>query len=304
MSIFGEYSQLENRVTAAFLQICKIGGEDLIRYIASHIGLKLPSSEIQITSQVKADTTVPDGLLASNFAFKLYVESKVAVNAINLKQLQGHLDFVNEHGGHLLYITPDSSRPTVLPDTVYWISWKSLADLLTGGKGEYTSPSSEIDMLLAFLIENFITLLNNNGLIDIPWGSDEETVAIVGGRFGEDEAISYGVYICQNNRSFRPCRYIAFYKNNRICNVFEIEGEPESDVILAEHAEFSTYLANVDPNHDGEPRKVFRLKNREILNCVINDKVDKNGNLCPYTYGSNVYTTIEKLRNAKNTSEL
>ncbi len=31
VSIFGEYKQSENRLTAAFLQILKIGGEELIR---------------------------------------------------------------------------------------------------------------------------------------------------------------------------------------------------------------------------------------------------------------------------------
>jgi len=35
ISIFGEYKQAENRVTAAFLQICKVGGEDFIRFLTN-----------------------------------------------------------------------------------------------------------------------------------------------------------------------------------------------------------------------------------------------------------------------------
>ena len=76
ISIFGEYKQAVNRVTAAFLQICKVGGEDFIRFLTNQLNIQLPSSEIEIQSQVKGMATVPDGLLESNFSFKLYVEWK------------------------------------------------------------------------------------------------------------------------------------------------------------------------------------------------------------------------------------
>jgi len=39
ISIFGEYKQAENRVTAAFLQICKIGGEDFIRFLTNQLNI-------------------------------------------------------------------------------------------------------------------------------------------------------------------------------------------------------------------------------------------------------------------------
>jgi len=41
ISIFGEYKQAENRVTAAFLQICKIGGEDFIRFMTNQLKIQL-----------------------------------------------------------------------------------------------------------------------------------------------------------------------------------------------------------------------------------------------------------------------
>ncbi len=66
ISIFGEYEQAENRVTAAFLQICKIGGEDFIRYLTNQLNIQLPCSEIEIHTQVKGKETIPDGLLESN----------------------------------------------------------------------------------------------------------------------------------------------------------------------------------------------------------------------------------------------
>ena len=61
VSIFGEYKQPENRLTAAFLQILKIGGEPLIREVAHRIGFSIPSSEIDIFTQVKEEASVPDG---------------------------------------------------------------------------------------------------------------------------------------------------------------------------------------------------------------------------------------------------
>jgi len=81
ISIFGEYKQPENRVTSAFLQICKIGGENLIKFLCS---------EIEIHTQVKESQSIPDGLLQSDFSFRLLVESKIKSNSINGKQLENY----------------------------------------------------------------------------------------------------------------------------------------------------------------------------------------------------------------------
>ena len=48
-------------MTAAFLQICKVGGEGFIRFLTNELTIQRPSGEIEIQSQVKG--TVPDGLL-------------------------------------------------------------------------------------------------------------------------------------------------------------------------------------------------------------------------------------------------
>ena len=65
LSVFREYKQVENRVTAALLQIFKVGGEPLMRDVLSEIGIKLPSSEIEIFSQHKEPESIPDGYLES-----------------------------------------------------------------------------------------------------------------------------------------------------------------------------------------------------------------------------------------------
>ena len=112
VSIFGEYKQPENRLTAAFLQILKIGGEPLIREVAHRIGFSIPSSEIDIFTQVKEEASVPDGQLECNFTFCLYIESKVG-KFTNGEQLSNHLKLVQaERNRNLLYITGDDVRPS------------------------------------------------------------------------------------------------------------------------------------------------------------------------------------------------
>lgn len=155
ISIFGEYKQAENRVTAAFLQICKIGGEDFIRFMTSQLNIQLPSSEIEIQSQVKGTESVPDGLLESNFSFRLFVESKIAQNSINEKQLTGHKSQIKSNTDFLIYITPDESKPTILGQ-VNWTNWITVINIFN----DYLQSSqSENKQLLEFLIEHFNTLV-------------------------------------------------------------------------------------------------------------------------------------------------
>ncbi len=146
----------------------------------------MPSSEIEIQSQVKGTSTVPDGLLESNFSVKLYVESKIKPNTINATQLARHQK----------------------------------------------------------------QIVNGN-----------DNVIIVAGFWAESVALNYNYYICQNKRSFKSARYLAFYNNNQIRHVFEIDKAPEDDINLTLRPEFATYLSKAEPSYSGDLRKVFTLKN-------------------------------------------
>ncbi len=300
ISIFGEYKQAENRVTAAFLQICKIGGEDFIRFLTNCLNIQLPSSEIAIRSQAKIEESVPDGLLESDFSFRLFVESKIKPNSIDEKQLKGHKNKIKSKADFLIYLTPDDTKPDSLID-INWANWISVINIFN----DYLqSIQSDNKQLLEFLIEHFNTLLVNLNLLGANWDLDNDNVIIVAGSWAEGVALNYNFYACQNKRSFRSAKYIAFYNNNQIRHIFEIVDSPIDDCVLTNQPELDKYLKNVEPEYSGDVRKYFKLKLYRDIGPVINDKVDKNGNLCPFTYGQPRYTKLNILECATSTSQL
>ena len=83
-SIFGSYSQNENRVTAALLQILKVGGTEFISdFIGSIEEVEFPSKEISITTQIGEENNIYDGLLECDFSFRIFIESKIGNNKVD-----------------------------------------------------------------------------------------------------------------------------------------------------------------------------------------------------------------------------
>jgi len=303
ISIFGEYQKKENRVTASFLQICKAGGEDLIRFLSNTLGMPLPSSEIDIFSQPTGEESdsVPDGLLKSDFSFRIYVESKIAEKSINVPQLNEHLKELKTKFDFLLYLTPDEEKPHELGENVYWANWINIINTFNDYLQNTQSDNSQ---LLEFLIEHFNTLLDNLHLIGYSWDLDNENVIVLAGSFAEGVAMNYKYYICQNKRTFRPASYLAFYNSNQIRYYFKILESPSDNVVLTNHPEIKTFIHTLDPEYAGDPQKVFKLSEPVDIGPIINDKIDKNGNPCPFTYGQPRYTKLSILQTAIRTSQL
>ena len=72
-SIFGEYDKLENRITAAFLHLLRVGGEKLICYLFKSKLENFPSSEIFINTQTPNDAGVADGIIKCDFSFNIQI---------------------------------------------------------------------------------------------------------------------------------------------------------------------------------------------------------------------------------------
>lgn len=233
-SIFGEYKQPENRVTAALLHILRIGGECLIKEMLREDWFPLPDSDIKVETQVGNAESIPDGKLSCSFNFQLFIESKVQINAINQKQLDNHRRQISIDNGNdrLIYITPDSTKPKELGEGELWYNWKRIVDILV----KYENKNE----LLNYLIEQFKLLVENLGLYDY----SHDRVIIVGGAYGENVALKYGFYACQNNRSFLSSKYLAFAHKNRIEYLFEIIGNPEDDVNLKNAGLNDSYFWN------------------------------------------------------------
>ncbi len=298
-SVFGHYKTEENMVTAALLHILKEGGEDLINYILDARTQALPSSEITVLSQVKGVGSVPDAVLTANYSFKLLIESKIKKNALKnspqaKQQYQAHLKQCHKPGDTLIYITPDQSRPAMLNGMELWYSWREIMDLLEGFRPQDNNP------VLEYLIGQFHILLENLNVCDFV----KDRVIIVGGNWGEQVALDYSLYICQNRRFEANAKYLAFACKNRIKYVFEIVKGPHNDVDLRYCPEAAKYLKDKEPLYKGELRQVFELKQQQQLeHPIINDTIDKNGKRCAFIRRQ-TYTTLEKIEQAKYTSQL
>ncbi len=300
-SIFGEYQETENRVTAAFLHILNIGGEDLLRYVLAVANELMPDNEIRIETQLtlsnnssgSSGKSVFDGIITCDFSFTYIVESKIQENALTQQQVDKyHNSFAEDYP--IFALTPDKSIPKTLHQGDIWLSWTQLSDALRDYETENQND------ILSYLIEQFTLLLENLGLYD-HW---QDRVIIVGGAFGEPVALKYNFYACQNNRYFKRAKYLAFAWHNRIDNLFEIIGDPISDTELKQMSDVpQSYFADFEPHYVPSKRLYFKLKKCNTKIHIINDSKDKNDKRCAFTQRQR-YTTLEKIKSAKYTSEL
>ena len=312
-AIFGEYKNPEDKVTAALLQVLHYGGHKIVCSVFDDIDL--PSNDINVTPQVTEDSSRPDGVVFCDCNYKIYIESKIARNALNndhgREQLDANKDLSDPNNAQwVVYITPDEVIPKQLENVpeIIWTNWQTVVERL---KGYETT-----DNLVNFLIEQFCLFVDHlvfqkrgsvsvNGVsISDAEADKDQRVIIVGGHWGEEVALVYGFYACQNHRYFLPAKYMAFYHKNRIQNLFEIVEDPKDDVILTPDLVGDKYLKVKAPNYNRDPCKYFKLKLVHTFNPVIeNDTKDKNGNNCAFTYNQR-YTTYDAIMNAKKTSEL
>lgn len=298
-SVFGNYSQTENRVTAALLQILKIGGTDFIGKLMNQIDdIDFPSSEINIVTQEREKNNIYDGMLDCNFAFRVLVESKIEFGKINPKQLEGLIKNAVNPTDYILFITPDNSKPTLLENKerpIYWTNWKKINEILK----EINTNQEPLNFLITEF-EKYLEFLNLLNVI-----SPDQRVQIAAGSFGEPIALKYGFYACQNYRTTRESKYLAFYNNRGIHSLFEIVEGPIDNCDLSQRADIENYLSEHEPNYSSrDKRQFYKLK-------LINDKlkiehsgVNTNGKKTAFTMGVFRYTTIDKLNNAKTTEDL
>ena len=298
-SIFGEYNGDENKVTAAFLHLLERGGEPLMRYILGVANELLPENEIKIgtqqsCSQNSVGKSVFDGVITCDFSFTYIIESKIGGNPLTKAQVEKYHYAVPDKNAKLFALTSDITEPLCLRKGDIWLNWTKLVDALR----DYETENK--DDVLQYLIDQFILLLNNLGLYD-EW---EKRVIIVGGSFGENVALDYGFYACQNNRYFKRAKYLAFAYKNRITNLFEIVGEPKNDVDISSDPNIPKgYFTKYEPHYKTDLRELFLLKKiRDDLD-IQNDNVDKNGKRCAFVQRQ-TYTTYDKVITAHFTSEL
>ena len=293
-SIFGEYKNAEDRVTAALLQLFRIGGTDLMKVVFEDFNIDL---DAQINTQVKKKgaKSRPDGELTANY--HVFIESKIYPWDVNrqhnVEQLQNHLNLIKKEDAVIIYITVDKEKPLEIPDRedVFWTTWTEITQRLIN----YV-PSFNKDVI-SFLTSQFQLLVDNEIFYKQDDTTDENRVLIVGGRFAEGVALKYGFYSCQEKRKFRKSRYISFYFNKRISFVFEIEEEPVQVASLIAVKD-KLPVDYVLTDEDMKPHTFIKLNRTPKL--IVNVRHEYAN---PFVQRQR-YTTIEKLEKAKTTDDL
>ncbi len=195
LSIFGDYKQLENRVTNALLHILNVGGEELIRFLVNEKLNKIfPSSKIEISAQEKEISSIPDGSLKCSFKFEIFIESKIIEN-LDDPQLKNHLKLIEgKEENILLYITKHEEKPKLLSEDVSWSNWNQILEWIN----EYIEKEGTKEgELLNYLFDNFEKLLRNSNITTEKWNasSNERVVIFAGGVWGEEVARNLEKYI-------------------------------------------------------------------------------------------------------------
>ena len=286
------YTENENCMTRGLLQIVQAGGIDLLWHIATALELELPSNYITVITQKKYTNSasgnfVCDGLVSIH-PFKLLIESKIVPCAIRDEQLANYCATVenwrsNGFDAALLYITPDSSRPSSLEsENITWCSWDEIFDILDSFPNKNTHITCLIDGLRGLW----------NGIythkVDIPI---EEKVVVLAGRIAHKVAHDKGIYYCQHGRNFNNAKYLAFYANKVIADIYEVIAGP------------MPRPQGITDGNEGDD--FYELKHLDIISApIVNDCKDKRGNVKPFTMGIQRYVRLDTLREATTISEL
>ncbi len=290
-SIFGEYNKDEDRVTAALLQILRIGGPELMNAVFDDFDICF---DAEVNSQVSGSTkSRPDGEMKANY--HLFIESKIkrwTSSLHNISQLTNHVALANKEHANLLYITVDEKRPKDLDKYpgVFWTNWKEVVERLKKFESTFNND------VMSFLASQFEMLIDNVVFSQNDGFTSANRVIIVGGHFAEDIALDYHFYSCQPGRSFREAGYIAFYHKKRIKYVFKIKGT-SIQVNSLEEVQDKLPTNYTLSTIDKEPHTFFELEEAEELNEIIHDDFG------PFVQRQR-YTSISKLRKAKTTKDL
>ena len=313
INIFSTYSTGENRVTASILAVLQ---SLALQRAERLLGALLEQSEFELVrfenQPSKGGKGVPDAMIVSSI--RLLVETKIKRNAVDLTQLQQHLkrlDNANEAAKLLLVITPDEQCPQAIQELSDWrVAWTSFAALEQAINDLILDVQEVVSEREEFLLRELQAMLLNEGLV-----STANDVVVVAARDALPEYLMYHAYICQPLRAFQPVQRMAFYTQGQI--------DPHVPQILAVH----DHVELTAEKHDGELRKLIqrllvetprRVKGQAnkvmflsapdspdtvvLANPVHND-LKKNGRTIAFTQ-SQRYTSLERLRLAKNTSDL
>lgn len=330
--LLSTYDQEENQVTGTVLSVFEHLSTGLVEDVLELAMDESDLSVVSFESQYQGTASVPDAVIRSSTS--LFIETKTRPGAVDRDQLERHLAGLDEERTdvqRLVVLTPDGEEPAAVAsiddDRVVWISFDDLLSALEGVLSREESvgaddvrPPTERER---FLIRELVRFIYDTDLTS----GVEDRVLVIPARRAWGEYQDYGLYFCQPGRSFRPSRYLAFYRDNRIepevpritGSVDQVElteaGVEEAyergDLTAQQRDELSEtveQLAADESERYGQREKVVFLDSEDGFTLdapVENDKTAEDSDTrVAFVYGQR-YVSAEKLRESpEKTSEL
>lgn len=329
-SIFSTYHKSENRVTSTILAVLERLSNPTLSAFFQGIE-ENDFKTIIFDNQYKKGNSVPDARIFA--AFEYIIETKIERNKVDCKQLRKHLK--NSKTAKLIVLTPDDKCPRCINDMtnknicprIIWCSFDDVYEILRTLKEQVTIIPSEV-----FLLSELQAFFAEEGLLNAGISAEQEKYAlIVPARRAWPFYNEYGIYRCQEDRYFTPTKYMGFYAEQKIQQVFpEIIGYVDSlclcddkaianaDVktcmgtrkeIIARLQEFKEKYPNADKQNETPSKYVVLAKKDDVKRVVsisapiINDKKTSDGKNFGFVL-KQVYVAIDELKVKTKTSEL
>jgi hypothetical protein len=315
-SLFSQYSQGENRVTASILAVLKsLAIPRTERLLQSLVG-DTSSEFFRFSNQPSGNAgSVPDARISANF--RIDIETKVRTDSVKEAQIRNHLSGLKkakESTRLLILLTPDRTEPKVMGDflgkPVMWRSFSELDSAIDELLEDSTEVVSERE---AFLLRELQQMFHAEKLL-----KPANNVLVVPARNAWPEYLEYHAYICQPNRTFQDVDYLAFYADGeikpKVAKILEVEEEVVIAPDRVPRTEFRQLVEKLVANkarETGATNKILLLSSPDEESTVDLDRAVPNNLTTNNVSGRTVaftqnqrYVSMENLKEAKNTKDL
>lgn len=327
--LFSTYSQGENRVTASILAVFERISFALVESLLQTLCQESETNLLVFQNQPAGVTSVPDAVVRASFAY--WIETKIFPRRLERSQVERHLaaleaqPFAKQQ--RLILLTPDTATPPVVTEIgdprLAWASFDNLVEainaLVRPGEDWVTSSRPVPTERERELLRELVRFLLSQGLV----GAGDQ-VLVLAARFGLDEYLKYGVYMCQPNRAFQPSTHVAFYARGAVQPVvpkvldqveqvtLTTEGiHAVPDLSPAVQAWLLALVARLETDRPdsrwGEEAKVLLLSAPDddgtlrLPAPVVNDSVSAEGKPVAFVQGQR-YVKLERLKAAPGTT--
>ncbi len=254
-SIFSRYRQGENRVTATLLAVLeRLGAETTEALLSTAVeGGDETLQLVRFRNQpMGTGEGVPDAQIRASI--NLLFETKVAIGAVNRKQLDRHLAALDDRSEiqRLYVLTPDASEPAgigeLADERVRWLSFAGIHQAIDEFIDTEGLVISERDQ---FLLRQLQAFLDEEGLVRTP-----DQVLVVPARVAFDEYLRHAAYVCQPGRTFRSVEFLGFYRKRQIEPIVPRVLHVRDQVVFS--LETATELESLNRASDGAIARVIR----------------------------------------------